>query len=275
MRLSEAKIKAAIQHAEQEVRLTALRYFDDSYSRDESIMPLVIQAVETYGVQTSFSILREAERLPQTDQTIDWLITELRREDLDLEDVRHDNYRFAIGLIICEANPVLVAKRHREITETPLFPADLSKPLREVCKVASWDWDRIWQEFLEFTSKLSRKRKWSHSDHHRVHKMIRLLARYSDGEKQVLALLQRRGYGVDSSLAEWIDSYVVDLAGFMRMKAAIPHIIERAHLAENDVADQCGDALGRIGTDAVAQAIAADWDCGDYDFQKGVVSVWQ
>ena len=39
-------------------------------------------------------------------------------------------------------------------------------------------------------------------------------------------------------------------------------------LAENDVADQCGDALGRIGTDAVAQAIAADWDCGDYDFQN-------
>ena len=56
------------------------------------------------------------------------------------------------------------------------------------------------------------------------------------------------------------------------MKAAIPHIVERAHLAENDVADQCGDAPGRIGTDAVAQAIAqaiaADWDCGDYDFQN-------
>ena len=66
-RLTEAKIKAAIQHPEEEVRLTALRYFDDSYSRDESVMPLVIQAVETYGVETSFSILREADCLPQTD----------------------------------------------------------------------------------------------------------------------------------------------------------------------------------------------------------------
>ncbi len=271
-RLTEAKIKAAIQHPEQEVRLTALRYFDDSYSRDESIMPLVIQAVETYGVQTSFSILREAERVPQTDQTIDWLITELRREDLDLEDVRHDNYRFAIGLVICEANPGLVAKRHREITETPLFPAELSKSFEEVCQAAAWDWDRTWQEFLVFNRKLSRKREWSQSEHRRIHRLIRLLARHPNGENQVLALLQRHGHDIDPGLAEWIDPYVVDLAGFMRLEAAIPHIIERAHLGEDDVADQCGDALGRIGTDAVAKAIASDWDCGDYDFQNIMTS---
>ncbi len=189
MRLSEAKIKAAIQHPEQEVRLTALGYFADSYSSDESVMPLVIQAVERYGIEKAFRILRDAERLPQTDQTIDWLITELCRDDLDLQTVSHDNYRFAVGLILCKADPSLVAKHHGEINQTPLFPAELIKPLREVCKATSWDWDRSFQEFLEFTSKLSRKRKWSHSDHHRVHRMIRLLARYSDGEKQVLALL--------------------------------------------------------------------------------------
>ena len=193
MRLSEAKIKAAIQHPEQEVRLTALGYFADSYSGDESVMPLVIQAVETYGIEKAFRILRDAERLPQTDQTIDWLITELCRDDLDLQTVSHDNYRFAVGLVLCQADPSVVAKRHGEINKTPLFPAELSQPLREVCKAASWDWDRTWQEFLEFTSKLSRKRKWSHTDHHRVRRLIRLLARYSDGKKQVLALLQRRG----------------------------------------------------------------------------------
>lgn len=271
-RLAEEKIKAAIQHPEQEVRLTALRYFADSFSRDESVMPLVVQAVETYGIEESFGMLRAADRLPQTDQTIDWLLRELRRDDLDLEDVRHDNYRFAIGLIVCEADPGLVAKRHREITETPLFPVELSTSLREVCEAASWDWGRVWQEFLGFSSELSRNDMWSPSDHHRVHRLIRLLARHPEGEKQVLALLQRRGHGVDSSLAEWIDADVIDLAGFMRLEAAIPHIVERAHLAEDDIADHCGDALGRIGTDAAAKAIAADWDCGDYHFQNIMTS---
>ena len=56
------------------------------------------------------------------------------------------------------------------------------------------------------------------------------------------------------------------------MACSHPHIIERAQLAEQEVADQCGDALGRIGTDAVAKAIASDWDCGDYDFQNIMTS---
>ena len=64
MRLDEATINAAIQHPEEEVRLTAVDYFSDSYSEDETVRPLVIQAVETYGVETSFKILRDAELLP-------------------------------------------------------------------------------------------------------------------------------------------------------------------------------------------------------------------
>ena len=47
MRLSESTIKAAILHPEEEIRLTAARYFSGSFSQDETIMPLVIQAVES------------------------------------------------------------------------------------------------------------------------------------------------------------------------------------------------------------------------------------
>ncbi len=65
MRFPESKIKAAIQHPEEEVRLTALRYFTDSLNNDDSVMPLVIKAVEAYGVESAFRILRDADRLPQ------------------------------------------------------------------------------------------------------------------------------------------------------------------------------------------------------------------
>ena len=53
MRLSESKIKAAILHPEVEVRLTALAYFADSFTTDESVMPLVIEAVEMYGRESA------------------------------------------------------------------------------------------------------------------------------------------------------------------------------------------------------------------------------
>ena len=172
-------------------------------------MPLVIQAVETYGVETSFSILRHAERLPQTDQTVDWLITELRRDDLDLQHVRHDNYRFAIGLIICEANPSLVAKRHREITETPLFPAELSQTVSgKFARPHRGTGTERGKSFWYSTANSRGKREWSQGDHHRVHRLIRLLARHPNGENQVLALLQRHGHGIDPGLAEWIEPHM-------------------------------------------------------------------
>src|SRR5690242_5250419 len=107
MRLPESKIKQGILHPEEEVRLTATKYFSDSFSRDESVMPLVIEAVEKYGRENAFSILRDAERLPQTPPTLDWLMNELRRI-YDTNKVEEDNYRAAIGLILCDADPQLI-----------------------------------------------------------------------------------------------------------------------------------------------------------------------
>ncbi|MGO8750508.1 MAG: hypothetical protein ACLQNE_31560 [Thermoguttaceae bacterium] len=80
MRLPESQIKQAILHPEAEIREQALHYLYDVLSRDESVMPLVIQAVEKHGKDKSFSIIREAECLAQTEPTIDWLMDELRRQ---------------------------------------------------------------------------------------------------------------------------------------------------------------------------------------------------
>jgi hypothetical protein len=80
MRTPESKIKQAILHPEEEMREQALHYFSDAHSQDDTVMPLVIQAVEKYGRDTAFSILRDADHLVQTDATIDWLMRELRRD---------------------------------------------------------------------------------------------------------------------------------------------------------------------------------------------------
>jgi hypothetical protein len=268
MRLTESKIKAAIQHPEEEVRLTALRYFTASLNNDASVMPLVIKAVETYGVDSAFRILRDAEHLPQTEPTIDWLIGQLHRSELDLQSIENDNYRFAVALVLCDADPMLIAHRESEIRKAPLFPRELDKWISETVLAASWNWEVTWKKFLECADKVSRKRKWSPTDHRRLHHLNRLLARHRDGETQLLALLRRQKHGIDPGLAEWIDSHVVRLAGLMRLNAAIPFLIERSHLAEDDVADECGDALGSIGTNAVVEAIVNDWECGDANFRS-------
>lgn len=126
MRLPESKIREAILHEQEEVRLTALGYFADM--EDASIMPLVIEAVDRYGRDSSFTILRRAEHLPQTEATFDWLVSELRR-DYDLSEVGQDNYRFAVALIVLNAPLDLLGRRNPEVIECSAFPKELRPPL--------------------------------------------------------------------------------------------------------------------------------------------------
>ena len=118
MRLSESKIKEAILHPEEEVRLRAIAYFSRSSASDETIMPLVIEAVEKYGREKGFSILRRADDLPQTATTVQWLVDEFSK-DWDLRDVGNDNYCFAVALLIHDADPQLLKP---DLAELRCFP---------------------------------------------------------------------------------------------------------------------------------------------------------
>jgi len=108
MRLAESEIKAAILNPETEIREQALHFFSDVGSCDQSVMPLVISAVEQYGRDKAFSILRDAEHLAQSNQTVEWLIAELRRQ-YDFASIEEDNYRYAVGITLVKAAPELLA----------------------------------------------------------------------------------------------------------------------------------------------------------------------
>src|SRR3989304_422343 len=95
MRVRESVIKEAILHPNEEIRNLAVEYFTDSFTSDTTIMPLVIQAVEQYGDERGIRILRALRRLPQSGETLDWLVEELQADN------RLDSYRFALATVIC------------------------------------------------------------------------------------------------------------------------------------------------------------------------------
>ena len=81
MRLSEQKIKEGILHAERAVRSEAVLYFSRSYTRDESVMPLAIQAVEQYGWDKAFTEATCMDGLALNDATLPWVLVQLQHED--------------------------------------------------------------------------------------------------------------------------------------------------------------------------------------------------
>jgi hypothetical protein len=270
MRLSEDRVKQAILHPEEEARLTALRYVSDSGSRDESVMPLVIRAVELHGRERAFRLLRIAEHLPQTEPTVTWLMDELRHE-FDQSDVGQDNYRFAISLILREANPVLIGRQCQAILSLPAFPDELRASLEERVEMAVLDWPARWQAFTRFAHELNERPRLTSQDFRRLDRFVRLLGWDSEaGTGHVLHLLDSPD-AIDEELGDWLEPWIARLAGVMRLQGAIPHLIDRALSRDDDeVVDECGPALGRIGGDALVQAITDVWPEADEEFRNVV-----
>ena len=104
MRYPEAKIKEAILHPDPEIRDRATSYFAKSSSPDASIMPQVIQAVETHGRHDAYRLIGPARDLPQTDETIAWIIDELNDDQSD----QYENYTYNLSMVLVKADPVLL-----------------------------------------------------------------------------------------------------------------------------------------------------------------------
>ena len=165
IRTPESTIKQAILHPVEEIRTTALDYFSLSYTSDESLMPVVIQAVEQYGRDATFDLLRDAENLPQTEATVRWICDELAK-DWHIEDVAIDNYCFALGLLLCKTRVDLLRP---EMAELRSFPVELAERFQERIEMASWDWNTIWAA-LEYLGEEAH-------DHHQGGDHVRLQPR--------------------------------------------------------------------------------------------------
>ena len=261
MRIPEQQIKQAILHPEQEIRDTALRYF--RHTDDPTVMPVVIEAVERFGRPEGFSLLRQADRLPQSATTIDWLIRELNG-DLDVSEAAWDNFRFAVSLVLANPPGPQLAKRSQEILAAPLFPAELRPGLVESAHLASWDWKMAWRAFRRLAETVRSKSDVTLEDSHRLRRYVRGLATHQDVSTDTVrsALL-----GLDEDrLLDWMQPWMIQLAGELRMEIAIPVIIEHALGDDDTLLDECSSALSAIGSDLVATAVRMKWPKGGIDF---------
>jgi len=258
--LPDAKIKLAILHPDAEVPLAAVDYFAAAYSNDPTLMPLVIESVGKHGGSNAFRLLRRAECLKQSPPSIDWLMGELAHE-YDVTDIAQDNYRFASALLLCQADPKLLVARHRQIVALPMFPEALRGPLRERMKMEFADWPSLWATFLTFGREMLERDEFTMADLRRSNRICEALARHpKEGGDTVLSLLQRNYEGYDELLMQWLEHWIVQLAGRMRLVEAIPLILERIEGDDDAVLDEITAALVRIGSDTVVHAVIQKWE---------------
>jgi len=264
MRIPESKIKEALLHEEEEIRLRATVYFAVPGQTDESILPLIIQAIEKYGRDTSFSLLRQAEELPQTEDTVKWLTAELS-EEVDLDDVRIDNLYFSAALMLCNAPVELLSA---EMVDLPGFPEELREEFLERLEMATWDWDRCWSELEEYEDGIDDFYFPSEYAVYRRGRLVEALARYPEHADDIFRMFREFDEQYeDGTEAYWFS--IIELVGRMKIEEAVPRLI--ALLGETETEweqydeDVLQTALQTIGGDIVVREIARHWpDASDH-----------
>lgn len=255
MRYPETEIKAAILHPEYAVREYAVRYFADGSSADDSIMPLVIQAVEQFGRNgEGASIIGGAAGLHQTEETISWVLKEL-----NAEGPLHENYQLCLGRVLLEADPILLAPRRSEVLAARHLLSDYQKPLSDRIDMLAWDAETCWAKLDSWARENQEVPYLYEADLPYGRSAADALARASHGNAQAILNRLEKSHEQDPPL-DILGPMIVRAAGECRLEAAIPKIISNLTDDLGDLMNQeCATALTRIGTPPVLDAIAKAW----------------
>ena len=210
MRFPEAKIREAILHPDLEIRARAVRYFGKSSQPDPAVMPLVIQAVETYGRQDAYRLVGAGRELPQTEDTIAWVIGELNRDDTD----KDENYAFNLSMVLLEADPTLRLPREAAVLESRHFLTDLREPFTQRLRMTTWDSATCWQKLEEFCEQGKDKEYTNEIDLGYARRIVEALARFGKAvEEKVHTLLSLKVEDFSHDPMKWLEPLAVRLAG--------------------------------------------------------------
>jgi hypothetical protein len=274
MRLSADQIRQGILHPEWEVRDMALGYFKESFSDDADVMPRLIEAVGKYGWADACSPYTLHRSFQQNEETVRWLIEQhqLACPDLDREPLWKCWLRF-LSWQLNGARIELLVPHEQVLADLESLDPECKESIQRRLAVAFMDPETGWRELEAFCDQSASDYDpidFAEEDFHRfVEVLLRDGGRFAD---RVLALLAEPSDEItDEDPQYWMQVAATHLAGHLRLSAAVPRLVDRLEVdVDNDgqwYCHKCVDALIRIGTDDVIDAIAERFPSASWDFR--------
>jgi hypothetical protein len=269
-RLSEDQIKAGILHDDIDVRTTAVRYFAESFSANAAVMPVVIEALARFGRNKTFRYDNPMSRLAQTEETIRWAVDELRTHAADID------YREHVARLLRGADPRLLTPFEKDIASSGRLDRDAQKQLTHRLRLLSWDEDALWREMEAICEEGKAKNymgevRWDDANDI-VEELGRRSVRHID---RMMELLKQNAEELDNNPQKWMAPLVIRLAGEWKHEPAIPLIVAKTHLEGEVDAEECVDALVRIGGDDVVRAVRHDFPSANWHFRLFATGVFE
>lgn len=278
MRLPDDKIKAGILHPETGVRTEAVLYFSRSYTRDDSILPLAIQAVEQYGWDKAFAISRCMEGLPLNDATLPWVLAQLQHRDAKKPDLYGWPTRWhTLNSLLSHADADLLSRHKQAILDVKSIEAEVQSIVAQRIAILSRDAGTCWRELDQFCLLAKDVEDIGEVDIDYAYALIEAIAREKhEYAEKVLSILAEKIEDLESNPKVWMETFAVRMAGEMRLQAAIPLIIAKWKEGGEEaewLSEQCDSALVKIGGDATIHAVADLYRKGDWHLRMAACSV--
>jgi hypothetical protein len=275
MRLTADQIRHGILHPEWEVRDMALGYFKESFSDDAAVMPGLIEAVGKYGWADACSPYTLYRFLEQSEETVRWLVEQLQLPcpDFDRERLWKCWLRF-LSWQLNGARVELLVPHEQVLENLETLDAECKESIQRRIAVAFMDPETGWRELEAFCDQSAADYDpidFAEEDFRRfVEVILRDGGRFDD---RVLALLAEPSDEItDEDPQYWMQVAATHLAGHLRLSAAVPRLVDRLEVDVDSDGQwycyKCIDALIRIGTDEVIDAVAERFPSASWDFRS-------
>ncbi len=132
--------------------------------------------------------------------------------------------------------------------------------ITERISLLSADPDACWTKLGDFCEQEKSKRYINEVNLPHANRLVEAIARHGEQHAgRVLGILAEEVEDFTNHPMGWLEPLTVRLAGEMRLTAAIPLIVQKLHEEGDLLRQECERALWRIGTDAVVEAVCADY----------------
>jgi hypothetical protein len=265
MKLTEQEIRQAFVHPDHIVRDVALRYFALSFSRDHSIMPVAIQAIEEYGWEEAFfHSVWMVQNLPQTDATLLWLVGQL-----DGPSRLPESTTGRICSAISHTDAELLGRHESRLTDCKSLDGPSRKIVHEKIRLLSVPSDACWKELEDLCEQHKNEKDSKRFEFRRATRLVEAISR--EGHKyteRVLFILSQKIENFESNPLVWLEIFVAHLAGLIRLESSAPLLAAKLKDDDGDfINEECTYALTKIGGDAAVEAIAKDFHAAPSHFR--------
>lgn len=264
MRLSADQVKQAILHDDRDVREAAVYYFARSFSTDPGIMPLAIQVIERYGWDDGFEFYSFVEDLVQTDETVLWLIAQIKKFGEPDEEY---GYVHALRSALVNADANLLQQHDETILSINELDEKSKHKICQRVRLACQSPDDLWSQLEEFCRR-SDKLSTVPEDLDLADDLVEALGRHPEfSASKVLAALK------GTPAENWLELCAVRLAGELRLQDTIPAIVALLNDADDWISEDGHRALVKIGGDRVVEELARAYPIASDDLRSVAANV--